>query len=157
MNPRMRGILVDWLIDLHHKFNQSSETLHITVKIIDRVLASEQVVRRDLQLLGVTAAFIASKYQEVLCVPLPDLTYMTARAFNNDDVRRMETAVFRIIEFDLNFPTALSFVEIYLQAIMCTDYPTELFTRLLLDLALTDLQLQRFKPSTLALAAIYLA
>lgn len=114
-------------------------------------------MRRDLQLLGVTAAFIASKYQEVCCVSLHELTYMTAKAFNNDDVRRMETAVFRIIEFDLNFPTALSFVEIYLQAINCTDYPTELFTRLLLDLALTDLQLQRFRPSTLALATIYLA
>lgn len=27
INPRMRTILIDWLIDLHTKFRQSSETL----------------------------------------------------------------------------------------------------------------------------------
>lgn len=67
------------------------------MRIIDCVLSSTQVVRRDLQLLGVTSTFISSKYQEVYCVPLADLTYMTAQAFNTTAVRRMETLVLRLI------------------------------------------------------------
>ena len=34
-----RAFLVEWLIDVHRKFRLLSETLYITVNIIDRYLA----------------------------------------------------------------------------------------------------------------------
>jgi len=34
----MRGILVDWLVDVHYKFKLLPETLFITINLIDRYL-----------------------------------------------------------------------------------------------------------------------
>jgi G2/mitotic-specific cyclin-B, other len=37
----MRGILIDWLIDVHLKFKLFPETLFITINLIDRYLEKE--------------------------------------------------------------------------------------------------------------------
>lgn len=42
ITDKMRAILVDWLVDVHLKFKMKSETLFITVNIIDRYLEREQ-------------------------------------------------------------------------------------------------------------------
>ena len=65
INEKMRAILVDWLIDVHHKFELSPETLYLTVNIIDRFLSVKNVPRRELQLLGISATLMASKYEEI--------------------------------------------------------------------------------------------
>ena len=36
INDQMRSILVDWIIDVHHKFGFTDETLFMTILIIDR-------------------------------------------------------------------------------------------------------------------------
>ena len=63
----MRAVLVDWLIEVHSQFKLLQETLYITIYIIDRYLQQEGVhVRRNkLQLVGVTAMFLASKVEEM--------------------------------------------------------------------------------------------
>lgn len=61
----MRGILIDWLVDVHQKYKMVPETLFMAVSIIDRYLEKTQVVRYKLQLVGVAALFIASKYEEI--------------------------------------------------------------------------------------------
>ena len=45
----------------------SQETLYLTVAILDRYLSAEglKVKRQKLQLIGVTAMFVASKYEEM--------------------------------------------------------------------------------------------
>jgi hypothetical protein len=35
---RMRGMLVDWLVEVHQQFHLLAETLYLTVAIIDRYL-----------------------------------------------------------------------------------------------------------------------
>ena len=65
MNEKMRSILVDWLIEVHHKFELMPETLYLTINIIDRFLSVKTVPRRELQLVGISAMLIASKYEEI--------------------------------------------------------------------------------------------
>ena len=38
INSKMRAILIDWLIQVHLKFNLLQETLYLTISIIDRYL-----------------------------------------------------------------------------------------------------------------------
>jgi hypothetical protein len=59
-----------------------------------------------------------------------------------------------VLEFSVTFPTPLSFVETYMQAMQITDLPTELFTKFLLEMSLLDFRMLRFPPSTQALAAL---
>ena len=53
------------LSQVHYKFELMDETLFLTVNIIDRFLARQTVVRKKLQLVGVTAMLLACKYEEV--------------------------------------------------------------------------------------------
>lgn len=61
VNEKMRGILIDWLTEVHLKFKLLPETLYLTVSTIDRYLSLSDVHRSKLQLVGVTAMLIACK------------------------------------------------------------------------------------------------
>lgn len=65
VNEKMRSILVDWLIEVHYKFELRQETLYLTVNIIDRFLSSKIVPRKELQLVGIASMLIACKYEEI--------------------------------------------------------------------------------------------
>lgn len=77
INTKMRSILIDWLIDVHRKFELMPETLYLTVNIIDRYLSTRIVSRRELQLVGISSMVIASKYEEVWA---PQVFYSSLRA-----------------------------------------------------------------------------
>jgi G2/mitotic-specific cyclin-B, other len=76
INQRMRAILIDWLVEVHAKFKLIPETLYLTINLIDRYLEQEPVTRNKLQLIGVTALLIASKYEEIYPPELRDLVYI---------------------------------------------------------------------------------
>lgn len=38
-----RAFLVEWIIDVHRKFRLQSETLYVTVRIIDRFLSKQSI------------------------------------------------------------------------------------------------------------------
>lgn len=65
INEKMRGILVDWLIEVHLKFKLLPETLCLTISTIDRYLSCTDMHRSKLQLVGVTSMLIACKYEEI--------------------------------------------------------------------------------------------
>ena len=65
INAKMRSILVDWLIEVHRKFELTPETLYLTINIVDRFLSIMAVSRRELQLVGISSMLIASKYEEI--------------------------------------------------------------------------------------------
>lgn len=62
----MRQTLVDWLLQLHLRYGLLPETLWIAINIVDRFLTKRVVSLVKLQLVGVTAMFIAAKYEEIL-------------------------------------------------------------------------------------------
>ena len=69
------------------KFKLSEETLFIAVNIIDRYLEKVQISRTRLQLVGITALFIACKYEEVYSVPhLNDLVYVCDKAYTKVNI-----------------------------------------------------------------------
>lgn len=86
INERMRSILVDWLVEVHLKFKLVPETLYLTINVIDRYLSKTEVSRPKLQLVGVTALLIASKYEEIYPPELRDLVYICDRAYSKMEV-----------------------------------------------------------------------
>lgn len=88
INERMRGILVDWLAFIHPKFKLVHNTLYITVALIDRYLSNEEATKKNLQLVGVTALLIASKYEEIHPVDLLDLVHVCDNAYDAEEVRQ---------------------------------------------------------------------
>ena len=60
VSPNMRGILVDWLVEVAEEYKIVSDTLYLTVSYIDRFLSFNVLSRQRLQLLGVSSMLIAS-------------------------------------------------------------------------------------------------
>ena len=60
VTANMRGILVDWLVEVAEEYKLVSDTLYLTISYIDRFLSSNALNRQKLQLLGVSAMLIAS-------------------------------------------------------------------------------------------------
>ena len=112
INEKMRAILIDWLIDVNNKFNFTEETLYLAINIIDTYLSLKKIKRCNLQLLGVTALFISCKHNEIIFRRLKEYAYITDNAYNEQDILNMENDIFQTLEFNILFPSALTFFEI---------------------------------------------
>ena len=112
INEKMRAILIDWLIDVNNKFNFTEETLYLAINIIDTYLSLKKIKRCNLQLLGVTALFISCKQNEIIFRRLKEYAYITDNAYNEQDILNMENDIFQTLEFNILFPSALTFFEI---------------------------------------------
>ncbi|NXE13367.1 CCNB2 protein, partial [Lophotis ruficrista] len=110
INGRMRAILVDWLVQVHSRFQLLQETLYMCVAVMDRFLQSHPVPRTRLQLVGVTALFLASKYEEVFSPDVADFVYITDDAYTSSEVRQMEITILKELNFDLGRPLPIHFL-----------------------------------------------
>lgn len=90
LNKRMRDVLVDWLTEVHHRFELIQETLHLTIHLLDRYLSKEPVTRDEVQLVGITAMMVAAKYEEMYPPELNDYVYITDNAYSDRRILDME-------------------------------------------------------------------
>ena len=81
----MIAVLIDWLVGVHLQFHLLQETLYTTVAILDRFLQEEgpSIKRCKLQLVGVTAMWIASKVEEMYAPEVSDFVYVTDNSYTS--------------------------------------------------------------------------
>ncbi|KAJ9674958.1 hypothetical protein PVL29_024085 [Vitis rotundifolia] len=156
INDRMRGILIDWLIEVHYKFELMDETLYLTVNLIDRFLALQPVVRKKLQLVGVTAMLLACKYEEVTVPVVEDLILISDKAYSRKEVLDMEKLMVNTLQFNMSVPTPYVFMRRFLKAAQ-SDKKLELLSFFIIELCLVEYEMIKFSPSLLAAAAIFTA
>ncbi|KAI9790345.1 MAG: hypothetical protein M1833_001946 [Piccolia ochrophora] len=106
----MRSILVDWLVQVHHRFNLLPETLFLAVNYIDRFLSCKIVSLGKLQLVGATALFIAAKYEEINCPSVQEIVYMVDDGYSVDEVLKAERFMLTMLGFELGWPGPMSFL-----------------------------------------------
>ena len=64
MSANMRAVLLDWMAEVCEEYRVHRETYHISVNYVDRFLTKFHSLPRDkLQLLGIVALFVASKFE----------------------------------------------------------------------------------------------
>ncbi|OIT02678.1 PREDICTED: G2/mitotic-specific cyclin-2-like [Nicotiana attenuata] len=156
INERMRSILIDWLIEVHHKFELREETLFLTVNLIDRFLEKQGVVRKKLQLVGLVAMLLACKYEEVSVPLVDDFVFISDKAYSRKEVLEMERMMLNTLQFNMSVPTAYVFMRRYLKAAQ-SDRKLELLSFFLVELCLVEYEMLKFPPSFIAAAAIYTA
>ncbi|XP_045811279.1 G2/mitotic-specific cyclin-1 isoform X2 [Trifolium pratense] len=156
INERMRAILIDWLIEVHDKFDLVHETLFLTVNLIDRFLEKQSVVRKKLQLVGLVAMLLACKYEEVSVPVVSDLIVISDKAYTRKEVLEMEKVMVNTLKFNISVPTAYVFMKRFLKAAQA-DRKLELLAFFLVELSLVEYAMLKFPPSQLAAAAVYTA
>ena len=155
INERMRGILIDWLIEVHYKFGFTDETLYMTVSIIDRYLSGNQITKKNLQLLGITALFISCKHEEIDLPKINDFTYITNNAYEKSEVIQMEYDILKYLKFNLLFPSPIKFFE-YLSLHFNFDEKMHMMGKYLMESFLLDIKNIKYKSSIISCASCYI-
>jgi hypothetical protein len=154
MTPRMRSRLVDWIIAVHHQFKLLPETLYLTIALMDRFFEREIVSKDKIQLCGVTAFFIASKYEEIYPPEVRDFLSI-CESCNKQDLLRMEISFLRSLKFDLSNPLPLHFLRRFSKAAHA-DSRIHTMAKYLMELSLIEYDCSHWKPSLLAATSLYL-
>ncbi|PON67557.1 Cyclin [Parasponia andersonii] len=157
INEQMRAILVDWLVEVHTKFELSPETFYLTINIIDRFLAVKTISRRELQLVGISAMLTASKYEEIWAPEVNDFVCLSDRAYTHEQILRMEKIILGKLEWTLTVPTPYVFLVRFIKASLPTDQKLEHLVYFLAELGMMHYATIMHCPSMIAASAVYAA
>ncbi|OWM85119.1 hypothetical protein CDL15_Pgr027906 [Punica granatum] len=161
INPSMRAILIDWLVEVAEEYRLVPDTLHLTVNYIDRYLSGNVMNRQRLQLLGVASMMIASKYEEICAPQVEEFCYITDNTYFKDEVLQMESAVLNHLKFELTAPTAKCFLRRFVRAAQAaSEVPSmqlECLANYLAELSLLEYSMLSYAPSLIAASSIFLA
>ncbi|KAM3066675.1 B-type cyclin, variant 2 [Clarireedia jacksonii] len=148
----MRSVLMDWLIQVHHRFSLLPETLFLCVNYIDRFLSKKVVSLGKLQLVGATAIFVAAKYEEINCPSIGEIVYMVDGGYTADEILKAERFMLSMLQFELGWPGPMSFLRRISKA---DDYDLETRTlaKYFLEVTIMDERFVGSPPSFIAAAA----
>lgn len=153
---KTRSILVDWMIEVHTRFHLLPETLFLAVNIIDRFL-SQKVVQLDrVQLVGITAMFIAAKYEEVMSPHVSNYRLVSDDGFSDAEILSAERFILETLNYDLSYPNPMNFLRRISKA---DDYDIQSRTigKFLMEISIVDYRFLAYRPSHVAAGAMYLA
>jgi len=151
---QMRGVLIDWLVNLHGTFRMLPETLFICVNIVDRFLSCRVVSLVRFQLVGVASLFIAAKFEEMCCPSVDELVRVCDEGYTTTQVLKAEAYILKALGFDLSYPGPMSFLR---RTSKADDYDPAVRTlaKYFIEIAIVDWRMLDVKPSLSSAAGIY--
>lgn len=156
ITSRMRAILIDWLALVCTKSKLSPDAFYLTVNILDRYLSLKKATKKNLQLIGAAALFIASKYEDIYHVPVDDLVYLCDRAYSTEQIYRMEEKVLKALNYRISIPTTYKFLLRFLNA-GHADNEIVYLSCYILELTMLKIDFVEYLPSELAAATVFIA
>ena len=156
INMIMRSILIDWLVDVHLKFQFKEETLYQTIWIIDTYLSKVSIQKTKLQLVGTAALFISCKKNEIYYPRLSNFIEIVDNAYDKEELVKMENDILMKLEFNIISPSALDFYNIISKAFKF-DLKQYLLGKYFLESSLLDYQLLRYAPSVIGISCVYIS
>ena len=104
---KMRGIVTDWLIQVHSRFRLLPETLFLCVNIIDRFLSARVVSLVKLQLVGITCMFITAKVEEIISPSAANFLHCADSSYSETEIFQAERYAPKTPDWNLSYPIHL--------------------------------------------------
>ncbi|GMI52712.1 hypothetical protein TeGR_g14314 [Tetraparma gracilis] len=157
LTQSMRGILVDWLVELSTEYSLSPPTLYHAVSLVDRSLTKlPPVPRSQLQCLGCACTLIAAKLHEIHPPTADDFVYISDSTYTRAQITGMESRVCAALEFRLSAVTPESYLETYALAARLPEHGIDVY-RYILELTLLDYRYLQHSPSLISAGALCVA
>lgn len=144
INRRMRGILFNWLLEIQFKFELKTRTIFLASNIFDRYLEVKQVSRDQLQLVGISCFWVASKYEDIYPPELKELVHLCDQLYSAEDIISCEADILSHLNFDFVFVSCLDAVEILYKLKGVEEKRVDEATKLVLHIFLFHSCLSRF-------------
>lgn len=152
----MRGILMDWIIQVHSRFRLLPETLFLATNIIDRFLSLRIVSLIKLQLVGITALFVAAKYEEIMAPSVQNFLKVSDSGYTEQEILQAEKYILRTLGWDLSYPNPMSWLRRASKA-DGYDVQTRTMAKFLVEVSIVEERLIKSTPSMLSAASLWLA
>lgn len=113
LNKELRCTLINWMVEVVQEFKLQTETLFLAISYIDRYLShikNKNLFRSRLQLVGVSAIFLAAKFEEIRPPNISKIIFIADYTYTKPEVLAMEWRIFNVLEFRLIQPTPLTFL-----------------------------------------------
>ncbi|CAM4703422.1 unnamed protein product [Leuciscus chuanchicus] len=164
LQPKMRSILLDWLIEVSEVYTLHRETFYLAQDIFDRFMLTQKGTGKDqLQLIGITSLFIASKIEEIYPPKLQEFAYVTDGACNEEEILSKELVMLKALNWYLCPETVISWLKLYSQvdslkddaSFLIPQFSQETYIQIaqLLDLCILDINSLDYQYGVLAAAA----
>lgn len=161
INATMRGVLVDWLVEVSEEYKLVSDTLYFCIAYVDRYLSLNVLSRQRLQLLGVAAMLVAAKYEEIKPPEVEEFCYITDNTYSKEEVVNMEAEILKALKFELGGPTVKTFLRRFSRVgqedVDASDLQFEFLSCYLAELSLLDYNCIKFLPSLVAASVVFVA
>ncbi|XP_026156644.1 G1/S-specific cyclin-E2-like [Mastacembelus armatus] len=165
IQPRMRSILLDWLIEVSEAYTLHRQTFYLAQDYFDRfMLAQSNIEKGMLQLIGITCLFIASKMEEACPPKLSQMAYITAGTYFEREILEMELIILKVLNWNLCPETAVSWLKLYFQMasmnpnsdLLEPQFPQDTFIQMtrLLDLCILNINSLHFQYQVLAASVL---
>lgn len=151
-----RGVLVDWLLQVHGRFGLLAESLFLAVNILDRFLGSRPISISKLQLVGLTAFFIATKFEETYAPSVKEIKFLADDQYTIEEILKAERYILRTLDWDLRSPGPMGWLRRASKADDC-EVHARTIGKYLLEIGLVERRFIGVVPSLMAAAAIWLA
>lgn len=168
LQAKMRTILLDWLIEVCEVYKLHRETYYLAHDFIDRYLTKERdIIKHQLQLIGITALFIAAKLEEIYPPKLADFAYVTDGACSENEILDQELIMLQILKWHLTPITVTAWLNVYLQiasldkisedSFELPQYSSHAFVQIarLVDICMLDVSSLNYSNSVIAASALY--
>jgi hypothetical protein len=121
IDPELRSRMIDWMIEVLNNFKCDHMTFFYSVSLMDRFFkrCDRQLEVSDLHLIGVTAMFIGSKFEDVY--PLRMKTVLEKIAHSKlqiEQIKTMELEMLRTLNYRLQGPTILDWLKIHIREVL---------------------------------------
>lgn len=115
INWSMRAILFDWMMEVCMEFGLKRETYHYSINYVDRYLSTvRNVDKKELQLIGVSALYMASKVEEIYPPRVSSFARSTDSAYSTTDITSMEMKILKVLKWLLTPPTLNTWANWYM-------------------------------------------
>ena len=121
ITPALRSRMVDWMIEVLTNFKCDDQTFFLAVSILDRFFKVKVETREiaDLHIIGVTAMFIASKYEDIYPLKMKMVHEKIAhKKLPIEKIKSLEMDILKVINYRIPAPTSYDFLKVYLKEVL---------------------------------------
>ena len=121
IDAEMRARMVDWMIEVLTNFKCDDQTFFLAVSLMDRYFkkCGRVLQINDLHGIGVTAMFVASKFEDIYPIKMRTVHEKIAhKKLTVDAIKSLELNLMLTIEYKVHAPTPLDFLKQFLLDIL---------------------------------------
>lgn len=156
LTASMRYILVDWLAEVAAMKQFSTHTFHVTVSVVDRFLRVHSISRSKLQLLGITAMVLSSRFLGTDIITIREAAWLTDNTYKYEDVVRMMGEITATLRGNIRTATSVDFASIF-NLMLSHDRQLCYLSQYICELALLQAEMGQYSPAETAASAVLLA